>query len=272
MIYESIQYKSILRDRIKEVRSLNKSITMKVLADRLGIQPTYLSKFFNQEKIHLGDDNLFSIAQYLDFSSTEIDYLQLLKAHDQAELGERKEHLFKRIKSAQNENKLSAQEAEVQTDKINAEMEYLLDPICLFVHLGMDIDNFRNYPFKLCEKLGISRNRLIQVLKTLEKAKLVELDENFEVVKIVQSHLHYGKLHPLMRTHQAILKTKINSRLLETSEGEKQSLLVTFTSDKEAFEKIQTLFTAFLKEVEEIVGKSRNKDVYQLNFDLFKWF
>ncbi|MBT4793121.1 MAG: DUF4423 domain-containing protein [Halobacteriovoraceae bacterium] len=271
MIYNHIDYKVILKNKIKELQKKRSSLTMKLIATQLGVQSTYFSKFFNQEKTHLNDDHLFLLVKILEFCAEEIDYIFLLKAFSLSQEKIRKDFLLIKIEACRKEKKLNAKIASSERSRMDDEMSYLLNPLCLLVHFALYIDQYRNFPFRLCETLNISYQQFQEILRVLVANEMIELGEEQEIKSVKPSKIHYGKNHPLMRVHQSLLKTKINSALLKVEEKDKHSLLVTFSSDKRSFEKIKDAFQSFLKEAEEIDKKAKNEGVYQLNFDLFKW-
>jgi hypothetical protein len=75
-----------------------------------------------------------------------------------------------------------------------------------------------------------------------------------------------------MRAHQNSYKTILQSRLNLTTEEQKESFMVTFTMDDEGFQQAKTLFNEFISNIQQLAFKSKNEHVYQLNFDLLKWF
>ena len=87
----------------------------------------------------------------------------------------------------------------------------------------------------------------------------------------IQENLHYSKDHPLMRAHQQLLKTLCTAQLLKLSEGEKTNFMVTFTGSPEAFEEVQKEFLRFLERVQKLSQGKNHEEMYQMNFDLFKW-
>jgi uncharacterized protein (TIGR02147 family) len=271
MIYDSTDYKSILKNKIKELQSTKTSLTMKNVANQLGVQATYFSKFFNTESTHLNDDHLFLLTEILEFPNEEIDYIFTLKSFDQSQDKSRKDFLYKKIESLRKEKKLNVKDADTNLHRVEEEIKYLLNPLCLLVHLALYIEKYRKMPFKLCEVLNISTQQYHEILRVLVANEIIELGEGYEVAKVKPSKIHYGKSHPLMRVHQAMLKTKINSELLKVEERNKQSMLFTFTADEHSFELMKDAFQRFLKEAEAIAKKSKDEGVYQLNFDLFKW-
>lgn len=271
MIYTENNYKAILKNRVKDLQKTRKDLTLKGLANQLGVQATYFSKFFNSDSTHLNDDHLYLLLSLLDFSNNEIEYIYLLKSAEQTQNKERLEYLQAKIETFQKENPLNIEQAITPMDRIEAEMSYLLDPLCLLVHMALYIEDYRNFPFRLCETLNITNQKFEEILRTLASNDLIKLDEQFRIKEVKTKKIHYGKDHPLMRVHQSLFKTKINSELLRVEEKDKHSILVSFTADEFSFEKIKVAHNKFMKEVELIAKEAKNQGVYQINFDVFKW-
>lgn len=271
MIFEHLDYKEALRVKIKDLQKKKKDLTLKKLANQLGVQSTYFSKFFNSENTHLNDDHLFLLTRILELDIVETDYILLLKAYTQAQSIERQDYLRAKIEKFQKESPTAVPHAQTPMDKFESEMSYLLDPLCLLVNLGLFIEEFRQFPFRLAEKLNISNQKFEGILRTLASNDLITLDDEFQVKEVRTNRIHYGKDHPLMRVHQSLMKSKINSDLLRIDENDKHSILISFTADENSFQRIKEAHNRFMKEAELIAKDAKNQGVYQISFDLFKW-
>ncbi|MES2855005.1 MAG: DUF4423 domain-containing protein [Bdellovibrionota bacterium] len=257
---------------MKSLQTTRPGLTWRKIASQVPVQYTYLSKVLNSDTSHLNEDHLFTIARILDFFPDEIDFLSLQRSHAVAQDPARKEHLLKKIEATRKRNKLLAEDQTFNSAQTMNEMDYLFDPFCVIVHMALAIAEYRKDPRKVCGPLGITPVRLKNILRILAALRLVELDEGgSSVKKLLKGHLHFGRDHALMRHHQGLLKTQINSRLPLIDEADKHSFLITFTMDEPSFGKVKDEFQTFLKRVEGIARESRDKNVYQLNFDLFRW-
>ena len=54
-------------------------------------------------------------------------------------------------------------------------------------------------------------------------------------------------------------------------ENDKYNFVASFSASENEKEEIHREFLKFLNKIESIVKKASNKNLYQLNFDLFKW-
>ena len=91
------------------------------------------------------------------------------------------------------------------------------------------------------------------------------------VNKVMRGHIHYSTAHPLMRVHQSLLRTMSASQLLRAAEDERFNFMVTFTGDRETFEKARDAFQRYLQEIEKTVVSAPSRHAFQMNFDLFQW-
>lgn len=271
-VFAETNYKKAIRAYVKDRSNTSKPITLKRLAEKIPIQYTYLSKALNDDKTHLSEDHIYSIARTLGLFAEEADYLMLLRAHALAANPERKSELALKLERMRKARKLRASVQEYNSMQAELEMAYLLDPLSLLTNIALGLDEYRKDPQKLCVALGIAPLQLKAILQNLAKLGFVELgSRELEVRKLLKSRFHYGADHPLIRVHQSMLKQLSSSQLQKTREEDKHGFMATFTADAAAFEKIKLEFQTFLSRVEKIAQGSQDKGMYQLAFDLFRW-
>ena len=265
-------YKEAIRRRLKDGAASGKPITMKKVAEKIAIQYTYLSKALNDDKTHLSEDHLFAIAKVLELMPEEADYLMLLRGQAVTTNPERKTDLRLKLERVRKAHKLRASMQEFNSMQVQLEMAYLLDPLSLLTNIALHLDEYFRNPRKLCLVFGVTQTKLKAILRNLEQLGFVKLGkDDFEVREILKSNFHYSTDHPLMRVHQSLLKQYSASQLLKTAEQDKHAFMATFTADEPTFEKIKTEFQAFLGKVEKLAGQSKDKGMYQMSFDLFRW-
>lgn len=271
-VFSESSYKDCLKTRLRELKTKRPDVTLKRIALQVPVQYTYLSKVLNDRKLHLSEDHLFSVLQLLDFEDDEREFLSLLRDHDAAEKGARKDSLFNRIERLRGDRRLKAQAVEPKSGALVEQMSYLFDPYCVLVHAALAVPAYRHQPLLLGPKLGINEAQMKGVLRRLDACGYVELETDGVSVKALKnSRFHVGRDHPLMRAHQGFLKTLMQSRLVTSDEADKTSFLVTFTMDSQGFEDVKREYAAFMKKVEAIAERSRHESVYQIGFDLFRW-
>jgi len=272
-IYTQTNYKAAIKTRVKELGASKKKMSLQKLAARIPIQNTYLSKALNSEKTHLNEDHLFKVCQLLEFFPEETDFIFLLKAKSIATEPSRRNYLESKISRYRQERLRNATFQEFNTRQLTQEMNYLFDPLCTLVQVALFIPEYQSNPRKLCSVLGVSSEKLKQILNKLRDLDYIKIDDNgFSILEVKQNQIHYGTDHPLMRTQQNYLRNKSTVHLNQISEEEKHSFMGTFSADDETFQNIKSRFRNFLKEAETLIAKAPSKKIFQMNFDLFNWF
>jgi uncharacterized protein (TIGR02147 family) len=268
--YSYRDYKLAIKERVAFLKNEKKTFTLKLLAKKIPLQYTYLSMLLNKHEQHLSESQLYRAGELLGLVIDEIDFLMLLRSMAVAQDSKFRNHLSKRIEQLVGQRALRANHDFIK--KQNADVEYLMNPINVVVGQALDIQEFQKAPHKLCAALGISPGQLKVILETLERLGILEIDEDTGKIMFKGSeHRHIGQDHPLMRTHQVLVKNNLIQRLSQTHESNKESFFVTFTMDDSGYLKIKNLFKSFIKEVQNVAMKSKNEHVFQMNFDLLKW-
>ena len=273
-VFASDNYKTSILNRVKDLRLRKKSLTLKKLSEVVNVQYTYFSKVMNSVDLHLSEDSLFTLCQYLEFFPDEIEFILLQRSYEVSAQPERKSALLLKLHKLKAEKNLNAPIKGIPTSaSFLKEMEYLFNPLAVLVHVGLNCKSLRSDPRQFCSKLGITVQQLKDILKILERNDLIRLSPSdpLNVVEVIQKRSHFSKEHPLTRIHQNLLKMELQQRLQKTAENDKQSFLATFTMDEPGFRKLKEEFQVFLKKAEKIATQSTNQEVYQLNFDLFRW-
>lgn len=78
-------------------------MTQASIANRLGVQATYLSRVLNDEKAQFSEDHLFRLLEAIGFDTAEREYLMLLRTYETTALRERRAELEARIREYQRE-------------------------------------------------------------------------------------------------------------------------------------------------------------------------
>lgn len=272
-LYSQTCYKKALKARLQEMKGRKSHLTLAKIAAQLPVQYTFLSKALGDSKAHLNEDHVFRMGQLLELLPEEIDYLLLLRSHATASGPSRREHLGKKLEKIRKEKVLSADHVEQNSARLSREMSHLLNPLCVLVQTALFIKDYEKNPRKLIPLLGTTEEKLREVLRVLELNDFVILGKDaFEIREVRSVFPHYGPDHPLMRLHQQILKTALIQKLNTISESDKESFFVTFTMDDATFLEVKKRFRSFLQDVQKLTFESKHKSVYQLSFDLMKWF
>jgi Mn-dependent DtxR family transcriptional regulator len=142
----------------------------------------------------------------------------------------------------------------------------------VLLHVSLHIPSVQNDPWRLGRELGVSNDKITEILKKLRDSGFISLNDRHQVTGIENASIHYGPEHPFMRAHQALFRQFINARILQTAENDKTSMMVTFTADESTHLRVKAKFQEFLKWVESTCSASVDQHTYQMQFDLFKWF
>jgi hypothetical protein len=271
IVYNEINYKDVLRAIMERKKENGDPISHKDLAQKIPIQATYLSKFFNDPNSHLKDETLYRLGIVLGLAEQESDHLITLKNFDTAETPERKEFLLRKISSIR-EQFVGSAEVRTGREQSQGENLLLLNPRCMIVHIALFIPIYKNNPKLLSSPLNISLSKLLEILDILEQNKLISRGENpYEIIKVEQTQIHYSKEHPLLRVHQDLFRSMISSRVSETAEIDKKSFVATFNMDRDGFDACLKEFQYFIEKIQSHATKAKDEGVYQIAFDFFKW-
>ena len=212
------------------------------------------------------------MGRILELSADENDFVFLLRARATSQDARRREFLDEKITEMRREKGALAEMQPVHEDRAARQMEYLLDPLCIFVHVSLLVPTLRENSRTFCHAIGITPERYREVLRKLADAGHIELEEGKDrVVRILNSRIHYGPTHPLTRAHQSQLRTMSHARLSQIPETAKSSIMLTFAADEATRNRINERLDAFLKEVQQMVIAAKDDHVYQLCLDLFRW-
>lgn len=271
-VFRETSYKTALKNLVAERRKGARPLTLKQIAKRLRIQYTYLSRVLNDPDTHLTADRLYKFCVALGLGREETDFLIVLRDYESADDAEWSEHLLRRVEQARVSKQRDFEVQRFASSQFQTEMNYLFDPLALVVQVSLFLPAYRKEPRLLCPQLGITPARLKKILATLADVGHIELaDDGVGVKRFLRTHIHYGRDHPLMRVHQSLLKTAIQSQLMRIPEEDKHSVLMTFTMDPRGFELAKAKLQKLMQELDELTKKSRDEGTYQLSMDLFRW-
>ena len=211
-IYETKDYKKLIRSRLAELQKQNKAVTLKKIADLIPVQYTYFSKVMNNDDVHFNEDQLYTICKTLSLGPEETEYLSTLRSWQTAQNENRKLHLFAKLEGMRRQQKLNVEIKESKNEKLSHEMAYLLNPLCVILNVAMSSDILRQNPLQICSRLGISQKTLKETLKILALNDIIVLDkDHLTVLELKQHSFHLDRSHPLMRVHQNQLKASDSS-------------------------------------------------------------
>lgn len=272
MIYEFNDYQNYLKNYVETQKKLGNSITYQQLADSMRMQKSYFSK------IMAGNANLnleqgYLLAKKLKLSLEEKEYLYLLIEHQRVSLKELQEELKKKIQQAQTQKTQTAEYIEQNRSLDLAQTEiqkYYLFAETQLIHLGLSIPKFQKDPSSLIKLLNISHRQFEDTIKTLRELKLIDVQG--DKIKILKSGLYLPPDSPFFPQWSTQFKLKGIEQLKLLEDKDKYSFTASFSGSDEDKEQIKLEYLKLLKRIEKIVKKSKAKHLYQIQFDLFKWF
>lgn len=273
LIYDYTDYKEALSDKVTLLKKTKSKYSIRYLSEVLKIQYTFLSKVLNSETHHLNEDQVFLAGQALEFLHDEIDYLLLLRSYAATDNTNRKNFLFQRISTLQKQKNLSVDVAQAQRSHLSDDLSYLMDDQFILIHVALWIKEIQKNPLLLTQYLGIDSSKVKNCLILLDRMGQIEYDQNnHKIIKIQNTRTHFGKDHPLTRTHQFLMKTFLNQKSLTQVEEKKENLFFTFTTDQSGFEKIKLQIKEFASSIQKTTFDGKHKGVYQLNIDFLEIF
>ncbi len=275
-IYEYQDYKKILKKLLSERQKSKKGLTLKRVSELIQIQYTYLSKVLNHQGNHLGESHTLALCALLELSALETKYVMKLRALNSCESKQLKDFYLREVADFLSELKLEAKIKQDHETHLNSESHYLLNPICTVVHVALTTEFYQKDPLKLCSVCGITRGKLKEILQILENYGILVLKPNgVDVEKMLEHRMHIGRTHPLLRVHQQLLKQFIQEKVFQSSEENKYSFLVNFTTTEEGFQEIKSDFQKLIerasKRNQEKVKPQENKNLVSMNFELLFW-
>lgn len=273
LIYEYTDYKKIIKDRLKDLKQAKPKFSLQYMAGVLDIQYTFLSKVMNSDSHQLSEDQIFTVGYTLEFLDEEVEYLLLLRSHQATSNKVRKGFLFQKISAIQKRHSLSLNTAKTAPSEFADDMRYLMDYQALVIHAALSIKSIQKNPQILGSLMGLDQAKVKETLTLLDRMGRIEYDPKAnEVKKLLNTRTHFGKDHPMTRTHQLVMKTSLNQMSFSKSEEKKENLFVTFTTDSVGFEKIKQQIKLFTAEVQKITFDHKHTGVYQMNLDFLEVF
>ena len=270
MLFRSKDYRQALATRLAERRKHVPAATRHNLAEYCGVQPGYLSRALNQ-KIHLSRDQVWMIAEYLRLQPAETEFVLLL--HEQCRSANENRKLAIKVDIEQIQQAQDRTESSVTLPPANPTKpipsEFYLDPEAQLVHLALSLPRFRGKAQECSQMLGLNKKRWSQVIKNLEKWKLIELVDGS--ISTIESDFHLSSDSQLYRPYRVLMRqfSQEKMRTVEDEDGYFFSAL--FSADEDSKLKIRQIIMDAVGKIKGLANTADNNNVYQLNIDLLKW-
>lgn len=271
--YDFEDYKEALKTLLNSRKAqFGSRFTFERMAAACGIQKTYLSKVMNGGG-QLNGDQLYSACEFLKLPFEETEYLldlrdwQLSQNKTRAERIKAKLEEIKKRHLKTESSIVVSQEQSVQ----NQLWEYYTDIDLQLTHLFLTVPQFSENSSAITEKIGISEDRLKNILLKLQNWKIVRYEKGKYVAD--NPKLHLSEDSPAFITFGILNRIKTLEKLRKRdSEITNEYFFSVFFSAETAFQnRFKKKLLELLKETQTQVVASKPQEVYQLNIDFFRW-
>ena len=273
-VYHCTQYREYLRESCNELKAQpNQQFRYALLARFIEIQATYLSRVLNGSA-HLNADQLARACEYFLLNDEETEFLLLLLDWEKSSYPSRKKRLFNKIEALRKTRNGTAAYLKAKILEIDYRekmSKYFLEPFAPVIHAFFSIDRFARNPKLIGIELGLSEQKLKQVLSLLETLGLIVYDDNLKKYTMTQEHLHLDKESDVNESYQKLTRIVSSEFCSRLSNQEKHQYCVSFGATPESYRAVHQEFNQFIAKVEKIVRGSSAQGIYQLNFQLFPW-
>jgi transcriptional regulator with XRE-family HTH domain len=107
-IYRYTSYRDAVRGEVKAMRRLRPGFTLRHVASRISLTPTYLSRVLNDTKSHLSPEHLERIGKLMGWEQDEIEYVQTLRTHESAQSEELRRRIHAKIEELRAKSAVTA--------------------------------------------------------------------------------------------------------------------------------------------------------------------
>jgi uncharacterized protein (TIGR02147 family) len=263
-------YRRFLRDLIEAKKRSDPQVTCGRLADRAGVQRTYLSRVLHGRG-SLSGDQLYLIARELQVPEKEREYLQLLLETERCQVPERREKLLKRRDQARKEalrsEEFLGREGLVPSESAFA--EYYGNSLCPIVHMFLTIPAYLKEPRRIALDLGISHDALTAALNVLERCRVLQLEK--QGFRMLKPDLHLSARSHLSRTYATQFRLKAIEYQQRFGNEDDYFFTSSFSGNEKLRTEIKARFLELLRWISAQVEKGSPEKVYHINFDLFRF-
>lgn len=275
LIFSCDSYKAAISAQMMELKKkFGRTYSYEKMAEACRIQKSYISKVLRDEKTHFTADQLFLVAQYLNLSKSETQFLELLMARDRSASKERRVTLEQDIKKIRQQNMRTEENINnVRKVPLSEEIDlasFFLDPDAQLVHVCLSIEKLARSLQLLAKVTGLGDSRVQRTIKKLKDLGLVYESHGQLCVKELAMHL--TKDSPYFVAYRQLVRLKILERINALSVDSSYNVSVFFAGDARLQEEIQAEFLLFLKKIRAKVDDCKKPEsVFQLTFDLVPW-
>lgn len=263
-------YKAAIRDYLTIRKTIDKGISLGKMSEKTGIQRSYLSNVF-ADRAELNADQLYQVAQFLNFSEAQIEFLILLRDIELSNVEDRKVKLLAKKKSIQQSQDVSETYLERVAISVNTEAytEYFSTPNCPIVHMFLTIPKYAKRPDLICDEINLSPENLRAALITLEKCEIIILTK--EQYEVKEFNMHLSDKTYLSRTYASAFRAKAIDYQQRRDNPNDYFFTSSFSANEQTRQEIHQKWMEFLNWLSKKVEKAPSSEVFHINFDLFKF-
>jgi uncharacterized protein (TIGR02147 family) len=263
-IFDYQKYQDFLRELTQGAGS-TRGLQAK-LAQAAGCQASYLSQAL-KGKVHLTEDQVMGIAEFMDFSSNQTDYLLLLLRLEKAATERLKTYLLKRVQDMRSDQLSLKHQVGPTSLHFNQEdlAVYAQSWIYSAAHILCSSPNMTTE--KIAGRLSISQTVATRTLKDLNQMGFVTKAGNFW--KYGGSALHVPRESPWNKSLQQS-RRELVQRSISMDENDATHFSTVFTIDEFDLAKLRAAVGSFVKKSHDTIHRSGTEVLGCLVVDLFK--
>ena len=265
-IYSYLNYRLFLSDLVRELKSVQKSFTMRSFAKTAGFgSPSYLKMIIDgQRQLTTKSMDKFCHAFYI--TGREKDYFEILVKYNQSKDPDEKDLLLDELKEIRPRTTFS----DIEKNK----QEYLTKDYYSVIREMVLLQDFQEDPKWIADRLSpkISVQEARTALEVLQKLNLIKKNEDGKFVQIdsVVGTSQNTKVLESFHFHEMLLnKARTGLTIVPSQKRNFQALVVPLNSDIIALinEKMERLILEVLDEVN--LENIEYDDVYQMSLQFF---
>ncbi|MCX6127052.1 MAG: DUF4423 domain-containing protein, partial [Proteobacteria bacterium] len=146
---------------------------------------------------------------------------------------------------------------------------YFTEPKTQIVHMMLSIPRFRDHVSRISLTLGISHRDLEKCISVLKNLNLIEIRD--QKIFVLSDELHLPADHSLFPAYRTLMRASAIGKIQNLSEDDSFTYTAVFTGSASTKDYIRNKFLEFLRDVQSATAQEESMDVFQLNFDIFKW-
>jgi hypothetical protein len=267
--YSFDDYKEFLRAVISARKKANPDWGSGRFADEIGIQRSYLSRVLHGPA-DFSSDQLYLASELLGLGAGERRYLLLCLEIARTGVAARKKELLAERGRLQKLNLRS--EKYLKSNLAKPEElpypEYYANPLCPLVHMLLTMPAYARDPRQIPARLNVSPEALAPVYSVLERCQLIRpTKKGYEVIS---KALHIEARSYLSRLYATQFRLKAIERQQGPQDEADYFFTASFTADEKVRRKLKERLLETLKWLSSEVEQGEPKELFHVNFDLFK--